>query len=461
MKKSTKYAVGLGVAVGLTAWWLLNQRRRKSMPVVEPAKPGTAVVTGASSGIGEAFARELASRGYDLMLVARRRERLEMLATELHKLHQTRVEIFTNDLSEHVEVESLSAQLAGREDLVLLVNNAGFGTTGMFWEVSPEMQSKMSTLHVQAPTRLTRSVLPGMIARKKGAIINVSSITAFTGVSGYVTYGATKAYLKHFSETLELELMGTGVQVQALCPGFTESEFSAAMGQDTASVPSSLWMSAGEVVLHSLNDLQAGKTVSIPGTVNQVMVTVLPIVPKSLLPSIVGGIGIQSEKGGGKKKTFKRRIYRNWDELRTGLFFPMENREEVKRRVRQISPNFRERLMLAVTQVNQCRYCSYVHSRLALEGGVSYEEVQSLLSGKLSDCPESELPAIFYAQHWAEMRGQPEAEARGRMVECYGEEQTEAIEVVLRMIMTGNYVGNTFDYALYRISGGLWGADPG
>ena len=158
-------------------------------------------------------------------------------------------------------------------------------------------------------------------------------------------------------------------------------------------------------------------------------------------------------------KKFRRRIYRNpgqfWEDFR----FLIKNHSRIRAVMKQnlIPPAFRERLMLAVTAVNGCRYCSHVHAREALLAGVSEAEVESLLSGVVDDCPSEEVAAVFYAQHWAESGANPDPDARQKLVEVYGDDTARDIELVLRMIRVGNLTGNTWDYLLYRISFGRWG----
>jgi AhpD family alkylhydroperoxidase len=155
---------------------------------------------------------------------------------------------------------------------------------------------------------------------------------------------------------------------------------------------------------------------------------------------------------------FKKRTYKNIKDFLYDLWFPIRNRKRL-REVRNkglLSPAFQERIMLAVTSVEGCRYCSYFHSKLALKGGVSQEEINKLLSGEVEGCPEEEALAVLYAQHWAESNACPDKEAAERLEETYGPEKAEAINLMLRMIRLGNLLGNTWDYLLYRISFGKW-----
>jgi len=229
---------------------------------------GRAVITGASAGIGAAFARQLAAAGFDLTLVARREDRLRALADELSATHAIRAEAWPADLADAGDVAALANRLAAADELVLLVNNAGFGTRGEFIDVPLERTLDMIRVHVLATVTLCRAAAPGMVARGGGAIINVSSIAAFFPSAGGANYGATKAYLNAFSEALAAELRGTGVAVQALCPGFTTTEFHDVgdyQNFDRGQIPVPLWMPAGDVVDESLAALGRGRVIVVPG----------------------------------------------------------------------------------------------------------------------------------------------------------------------------------------------------
>ena len=228
-----------------------------------------ALVTGASSGIGAAFARKLAARGYGLLLVARRRDRLEELGSELGN-----AEIIAADLTDGAQLRRLEERIAGETHLELLVNNAGFGTLGRFWEADLESQDRMHRLHILAVARLTHAALPGMVSRGRGAVINVSSVAAFFHNPFNVSYGATKAWMNSFTEALSVELrsVGSPVRVQALCPGFTTSEFHDTLGIDRDAIPRWLWMPADYVVESSLRGLDRGSIIVIPGWIYRLAV---------------------------------------------------------------------------------------------------------------------------------------------------------------------------------------------
>lgn len=163
-------------------------------------------------------------------------------------------------------------------------------------------------------------------------------------------------------------------------------------------------------------------------------------------------------------KRFNRRIYYSLGDFWRDMRFPLQNRAQLRRAMKGdlVSYAFRERLMLAVTAVNGCRYCSYYHAKEALRAGLPEEELRQLLAGVVDEAPAEELPALLYAQHWAETSGQPDPAARQKLVQTYGVERARAIETVLRMIRMGNLLGNTADYWLYRLSRGVFGApQPG
>jgi short-subunit dehydrogenase len=226
-----------------------------------------AVITGASSGLGAVFARKLAARGYNLLLAARRMERLEQLQLDLERAHHVRVEPFCADLADDVQLEDFAKRLEAEGAVDLLVNNAGFGTKGLFHATDYARQVEMHKLHVMAPLRLSRAVLPAMIESGAGAIINVASVAGFFRSAGSVSYCATKGWMIDFSEGLRVELdsLGSPVNVQALCPGFTYTEFHDVMGGDRNRIPKQLWMPAEFVVEESLKALGRRKLIVIPG----------------------------------------------------------------------------------------------------------------------------------------------------------------------------------------------------
>jgi short-subunit dehydrogenase len=248
-----------------------------------------ALVTGASAGIGEAFARALAARHHDLLLVARRRDRLEALAKELAERHRVSASVEAVDLAEEAGLAALAAAIAA-DPPDLLVNNAGFGSFGRFAELDPERELEEVRLNVLALVRLTRAALPGMLGRGSGAVINVSSLAGEVPGPFTATYAATKAFVTSFSESLHEELRGTGVVVQALLPGFTRTEFQEVAGVDPGRVPSLAWMSAERVARTSLAALERGDALCIPGAGNRLLGGLSALAPRSVARRVLGTI---------------------------------------------------------------------------------------------------------------------------------------------------------------------------
>jgi short-subunit dehydrogenase len=236
-----------------------------------PAQEGsTALITGASSGIGEEFARQLAARGHGLFLVARRAERLQALADDLERLHGIRAEVAAADLENPDEVEALPGKVAERGlEVEILVNNAGFTTVGDVHE-NPDRQLGMVRVNVEALVALTTAWLPGMVERGRGAVIQVASVVSFYPAPVQAVYGATKAFVRSFSEAVSAELKGTGVTMTALCPGPVATEFLEAGGfKNETPGPSFIWSSAADVAKAGIEGAEKGKRVVVPGLSNR------------------------------------------------------------------------------------------------------------------------------------------------------------------------------------------------
>jgi uncharacterized protein len=237
----------------------------------------TALITGASSGIGAAFARALAESGYNLILVARRQEQLAAVAEICRKQQDIDVEILQADLSNPGDVDIIIQRIAGTPSLELLINNAGFGTTGFFADVGLKRHQDMLQVHISASLSLAHAALPNMIARGKGAIINVSSMAAYLAMPNAVTYCATKMCLITFSQGLAKEVANKGVRIQVLCPGFTYTGFHDTPEFDKfnrSDVSAGMWMAAEDVVKESLEALETGPVVFIPGRKNRFLMKV-------------------------------------------------------------------------------------------------------------------------------------------------------------------------------------------
>jgi uncharacterized protein len=249
-----------------------------------------ALVTGASSGIGAAFARSLAARGHDLVVVARTKEALEEVASSL----AVDVEVLAADLATDVGVADVEARLRdGGRPVDLVVNNAGFGTTGKFAELPIDEEDREIRLNVLALTRLTSAALPGMVSRRSGGVINVASIAAFQPTPGTATYGGTKAYVLSFTQALREELRGTGVKALVVCPGFTRTEFQERANYEVKGLAARFWQTPEEVVEAALTALGKDAGLCVPGWQNKVAAGATHLTPRRLLPRVAGLISAQ------------------------------------------------------------------------------------------------------------------------------------------------------------------------
>ncbi|GAA2820134.1 SDR family oxidoreductase [Kitasatospora sp. CM 4170] len=241
----------------------------------------TALITGATAGIGAAFARRLARSGYQLVLVARDTGRLESSAADLHDEYGIDAEVLTADLATEEGIAAVEARLSDAARPVdLLVNNAGFGNKGAFLTVPLQDELDMLKVHVEAILRLTTAALPGMRERRRGAIVNVASVAAFLPRG---TYGASKAWVVSFTQGVMRDLGGTGVRLMALCPGFTRTEFHQRAGMGTGNIPSWGWLSAERVVEEAMRDLARGRSLSVPGKRYKIAVAVARLLPSGKL----------------------------------------------------------------------------------------------------------------------------------------------------------------------------------
>ena len=251
----------------------------------------TALVTGASAGIGRAFAQQLAGRGYDLVLTARRRERLEALARALEADRGVRVEIVVADLAEPDAPRVLFDEIARRGLRVdALVNNAGFGLPRPYRETRWEDQAAFLQVLVTAVAHLTHLCLPAMIERGQGHVINVMSLAGLLpGAPGSTLYAAAKSFGVKFSESLAAELLGTGVHATAVCPGFTYSEFHDVNGtrERVKKMPGYMWMDADEVARQGLDAALRGEVLCVPGRLNSAIASVVKVLPGQLARGVL------------------------------------------------------------------------------------------------------------------------------------------------------------------------------
>jgi uncharacterized protein len=247
----------------------------------------TALITGASSGLGEVFAYQLAQKGYDLVLTARREGRLATVAAKARETGIGRVEIIAADLGQH---DAPAAILRELETFGLkvdyLVNNAGFGTSGRFDRLPLERELEEIALNVTSLVALTRLLLPAMVERRDGTIINVASTAAFQAVPYMSTYAATKAFVLSFTEGLAGELAGTGVKVLAQCPGPVKTEFQAVAKNEKGTVPSFAYLDAQTVVAQGIAAADSGRTVHIAGVMNFITAELTRFMPRSLISQL-------------------------------------------------------------------------------------------------------------------------------------------------------------------------------
>jgi short-subunit dehydrogenase len=258
----------------------------------------SALITGASSGLGAEYARQLAAAGTDLILVARRLCRLEELARELRTRHGVTVEVIQADLSGDDGIERLEKAIAESAALDLLINNAGYGGKTGFVRGEIADHIDMVRVHIDAAVRLTKAALPGMIDRGRGAVINLASVAAFSPFSGAM-YSGTKSFLVAFSENLQGELKSLGVVAQVLCPGLTHTEFHQVAGMKLSGVPEMFWRTAHFVVRTSLRRLGRG-CVCVPGWENKTVALLMRCPLTAGLVRAVGRTRFVRRKSGEK-----------------------------------------------------------------------------------------------------------------------------------------------------------------
>lgn len=290
-----------------------------------------AVITGASSGIGAVFARKLAARGYDLLLIARREDRLRSLASDLAATYRIAAAFLIADLADDADLERAANRIQAEPRLSLLVNNAGFGTNGFFFEIDVRSQEQMHRLHVLATMQLTHAALSNLVPKSSPrgtsrpdrtglgtssetpqrlkpvppGVINVASVAGFAQSPMSVSYCATKTWINSFTEgvAMELSIKAPAVRMQALCPGFTLSEFHDVVGLDRSAIAKSLWMSADFVVEESLRGFERGKLFVIPGWRYKVIVAGMKLLPARLLRrmAVTGARRLRRRRAGNQR----------------------------------------------------------------------------------------------------------------------------------------------------------------
>jgi len=255
----------------------------------------TALITGASSGIGEAFAEVFAAEGFSLVITARREDRLRALAARLEQRYRTRVEVIVTDLERPDAPAQLASALEARSlKIDVLVNNAGYGVPGSLLSKSWDVHGRFLQIMVTAVVELTYRLLPGMIERKYGRIINVASLAGLVPApAGHTLYAAAKAFVIKFSESLGHEVRRDGVLVTALCPGFTYSEFHDVTGTRAMmnKMPGWMWLSAADVARQGYEAVMADKSMVVTGRLNATIATLVRILPQWLVISLGRRIG--------------------------------------------------------------------------------------------------------------------------------------------------------------------------
>ena len=261
----------------------------------DPDRKRTALVTGASSGIGEAFAEVFAAEGFDVVITARRQERLRAIAARLQERYGARVELIVEDLERVDAPARLCATLEARGlKIDALVNNAGYGVPGSFLSKSWDVHDRFVQIMVTAVAELTYRLLPGMVERRYGRIINVASLAGLVPApAGHTLYAAAKAFLIKFSESLAHEVRKDGVFVTALCPGFTYSEFHDVTGTRAMMnrMPGWMWMSAAAVARRGYDAVMAGETIVVTGRLNSAIATLVRMLPQWLVVGLGRRIG--------------------------------------------------------------------------------------------------------------------------------------------------------------------------
>ncbi len=257
-------------------------------PGILSAMASTALITGASAGLGAEFAWLFAADGHDVVLVARRHDKLAELAAELTKKHGVKAHVLSDDLNDRGAPARIAAELTSRAiEVDYLVNNAGFGTTGAFAELDVTRELEMVQVNIAALVHLTRLILPGMIARRRGRVLNMGSTAGFQPGPFMAVYYASKSFVNSFTEALATELAGTGVTATVSCPGATATEFAKVAGNGETALFKGGVMRSGEVAAHAYAAMMRGEVVVVPGLKNKFGVQSLRLAPRAAVRRVV------------------------------------------------------------------------------------------------------------------------------------------------------------------------------
>lgn len=259
---------------------------------------GKAIITGATGGLGSAFAHYLAAQGYDLLLMCKYQHLLDIQASKLKEDFPVEIDTIAGDLADKARVDEIVKEIQWLKRVDYLINCAGYSENKRFSEESIEAVLKMIDVHVCSTVQLVHAVLPGMMQRKSGAIITVSSLAAFLPAPGSSIYSATKSFLNSFMESIYMEVHEYGIKVQALCPGLTHTNFHARSQSNIDTPCIDLWMEADAVVRHSFHDLEDGNVISVPGFVNKSVKNTVPVLPRKFYYKLAEKINKEKPLGG-------------------------------------------------------------------------------------------------------------------------------------------------------------------
>lgn len=282
-----------------------------------------AVITGATSGIGKAYAEYFAANGYDLLITGRRNEVMRCVASELRSRYNVNIDVVIADLSVHKDVSLLLQIIGKKKNIGVLINNAGYGLENKFMEDKLKHQMAMLKVHVNVPLMLMHKVLPQMIKNNNGIIINVSSLAVFTPTSGNAMYTGSKAFLKSFTESLHMDVRNFGIKVQCLCPGFTYSDFHRNHTPSWIISGQGLWhwMKPSEVVDYSITCLYRGQVVCVPGFMNRTAGFLAAVMPRNLYYMIA----VKATKGSEKINPVMSPLRSFGERLSAGMLFSDRN----------------------------------------------------------------------------------------------------------------------------------------